>query len=669
PPPQLQPPGGTNATGAAAAASGPKGLHIAQRQPVNFTYTINDGAGFRWDIQYYGTIGQGTNYAYSGGLYLQINGSSVHSNGKGWMSPDGDEVEIGPYVRNSVRVYRRVKVYKDRGLARWLDIYENTSSQDVTLNVRVYSNTNWSIGSQTYSTGKATFTNNDFAFVTQSQGGNAPALLHYVCGRKSKLRPTVSIQNNQIYVNWSLTVPARKTAVICYFESQNHSPDALVKLMNTLRPRDSLKDLTSSVRKLIANMPVALGIEDVELERAESADVVFNKNGDPIYGTIANESFSVQTLFGQMTVPSGEVIGMASAGGEDEAFRILLAGGQIVAGRMPDDAKVRLTMPAGGALQVPFSDVRQCSYRISKDRPEDVAFAGPLMILRTGDRVAFQGESAELKLRTRYGLVPLAAKDLLNISLDNPGNAVHRVTFLNGSKLAGFLEPQKIPVTLRLGPKLAIDRHLVTSIQFAAEERPDATLDSVTLSNGDELFGRLAAEKLTLKTDYGPVALRPENIQAIAFSPTHLGRAALQLWDGSVLRGQCSADTLAFEITPGPIVSVYIGQFVRIQRSQALPPREIREQLQKLVGQLGAESYKDRQAATEALVRMGKGVIPMLRKYLTTSDPEVRQRIEDVINRLGGGSGTPGPPHPPMPNGVIINRAGAVWNGPVVLHK
>jgi len=33
---------------------------------------------------------------------------------------------------------------------------------------------------------------------------------------------------------------------------------------------------------------------------------------------------------------------------------------------------------------------------------------------------------------------------------------------------------------------------------------------------------------------------------------------------------------------------------------------------------------------------MGKGIVPMLRKHLAATDPEVRQRVEDIIERLGG---------------------------------
>jgi hypothetical protein len=653
------------ADGAAQPASpgGEKaGVHIPQGRAVNFTYALTDGAGFRWDLQYYGTVGQGTNYAYSGGLYLQINGNNVHSNGRGWANADGDEIEIGPYNHENLRISRRIKVYRDQGLARWMDIYENPGTADATVNARVYTNTNWTVNARTFSSGKQSFTDKDYAFITQTQGGNAPSVLHYVCDHKSKIRPSINVQNNQIYVDYAVPVPAGKTTIICYFESQSNSVPDLEKMMKALRPRNLLKDLPASVRKLIANMPGSMGGGEVELERAESSDVVLNRTGDPIYGTITNLNFSVETLFGTMSLPADQVIGLASAGGEDEQFRVLLAGGQIIAGRMPAEAKVQITMPAGGALQVPFTDVRQCSYRISKTRPEDTAFAGPLMVLRTGDRVAFDPASVQLKFRTPHGTVNLNAADLVQVSLDNPGNAVHRATFLNGSKLGGFLEPDRIPLKLKLGPELTVARNLIARIQFATEEKLDSTLDATGLSNGDELFGRLAAESLVFQTDYGTVTLRPENIQAMTFSQTHMGRSAVLLWDGSVLRGQCQTETLAFQLVPGPTLDIYIGQYTQVRRSQALPPKDIRDRLQKLIAQLGAESYKDRTAATEELVKMGKGIIPLLQQHLTTGDPETRQRIEDVIDKLGGTPGTPRPGGgggaPGMMNGQVIFQAG-----------
>ena len=355
--------------GRAAADKNKAGLHIPQGRQVSFTYTLNDGGGYRWDIQYYGTIGQGTNYAYSGGLYCQINGSNIHSSGRGWINQAGDEVEIGPYSRSNLRIYRRIKVYKDRGLARWLDIFENPTGAPITVGVNIYSNTNWQVGNRIFSSGKGSFTEEDTSFVTRTQGGNAPAVFHYVCGKKSKVRPTIDIRSNQIYVRWNLTIPAGKSIVLCYFESQNNSITDLTKLMGSFKPDKVMKDLPASVRKLIVNIPARRGIGGVELERIESADTVFNKNGDPVYGTITDKTFGVETLFGKMDVPADQVIGMASSGGEDERLRIALTGGQVIAGRLADDDKIHLELPSGGALNVPFADVQQWSYRISKQRP------------------------------------------------------------------------------------------------------------------------------------------------------------------------------------------------------------------------------------------------------------------------------------------------------------
>ena len=215
-----RPPGAAAGGNPPAGTSGKRGLHIPRTKRVSFNWRVNDGAGFMWDVQYYGSIGQGTNYAYSGGLYCQVSGSSVTGSGVGWMNDAGDEIEIGPYNRNNIRCYRRVKIYKDRGLARWLDIFENPGSAAQTVPIAIYSCTNYTVNQTVTSTGGGVFGQKDWAFVTKTSNAQTPALLHLVCGKRSKLRPTVQVQSNQIYVRWNLTIPAGKTAVLCYFESQ-----------------------------------------------------------------------------------------------------------------------------------------------------------------------------------------------------------------------------------------------------------------------------------------------------------------------------------------------------------------------------------------------------------------------------------------------------------------
>ena len=653
---------GFSGPAAAPAQTGKGGLHIPQGRQIGFTHYMTDGAGFRWDIQYYGNVGSGTNNAYGSGMYCRINGSNTQSNGQGWANAAGDEIELGGRTRNGLTTYRRVKVYKDRGLARWLEILRNDTAAAITVSVQIQTACPWQLQVPRTSSGAATAVGQkDWAFITQPIGGpRVPALLHVFGDKHSKVRPTIMLQNrNQILLTYSLTVPAKGTALLCHFEAQGHTVDDLAKTMKGFKARKLLADLSPAVRKLIVNFSSGGGLLDVELDRSDSADSVVLKHGDPLFGTVRSRSFPVKTLFGPLDLPAEKVLGMASSPtGEDDSVRFVLADGQVVGGLPPAGSLVELRLPTGADLRIPLADVKHWSYRISKQRPEEIRFAGPLAVLRTGDQLGFDPAATPLKLRTRHGTVPLDAKDLLRISLDNPDNAVHRVHFRNGSVLGGFLEPANLSLKLRQGTTLEIPRDMVRSFRFALEEKADPGLSRLTLSNGDQLHGRLLTPGLTLATQYGSVPVNPVNATAIAFSRTHLGRAAIRLWNGTVLRGQLKETVLAFRISPGPEIRLHVNQIAAFLRAEGLPPAGVLKRVGELIELLGAESYKDRQRATEALSGMDPAIAPVLKKHLKSTDPEVRQRIQDILKKLAPAQPAAAPVGPGMFPGMQLQIRG-----------
>ena len=54
----------------------------------------------------------------------------------------------------------------------------------------------------------------------------------------------------------------------------------------------------------------------------------------------------------------------------------------------------------------------------------------------------------------------------------------------------------------------------------------------------------------------------------------------------------------------------------------------------ELVTQLGAPRYIDREAAGEALVKLGRAAVPAIAKKCESSDPEVRLRAETLVARI-----------------------------------
>ncbi len=618
---------------------GNKGIHLSKGRALgNWPWRHNDSAGYVWDIYTNGMVNDGTSDAYDGGMRLQLGGANFNSN-TARVNEGNTEIEIGPWNHGQIRVWRRVYVDIEKNYCRWIDIFENTSNTKQTAQVRYYSNMGTLVNSVRSSSGGSGITPEDWGLVISMSGGSRPNIAQVLASPKSKFIPRCqyNMGNDNVYYNANLEIKPGKAAALCLFHAQRRSMANAQKFLEDFDHTREIRMVPAPLRRIIANFSTGSYLGGIHLERSDAADKIVESTGDMKFGRVLNDKFVVDTFFDTIEIPAEKVIGMVlPQGAGDARLHVAMTNGQILCGTIKGQ-KLKLKMSVGSTLEIPFDRIKQWSYKISKQRPEEIEFTGPLAILRTGDSLAFDPADVELNFRTRYGSVELSGEDLFVINMDNPGHGLHKAEFLNGSRLGGVLEAGNITLKLTLGPRLRINRNLVAKLQFSPEEGSPPPLTGVKMTNGDELFGRLGDKEIVIRTDYGSqVTLHPRSIKTMTFSTTHLGRAVVQLWDGSVLRGQLTQDELRFEIKPGPQLAICPNQCLSITRPQALPPEEVMEKIEKLVGQLGAESYKDRQDATEELVAMGKEIVPLLQKYLKTNDPEVQQRIRHVIERLGG---------------------------------
>jgi hypothetical protein len=623
---------------AAAEAAKPKSgpLHVPRKHRIRGTYASNDKNGCRWDIYFnYGTLANGTNNVYNHAMLLQLDGSQFGVSSRGYRNAAGNEVEVGPWKYKGLEVYRRIKIYKKEGLARWLDIYTNPTDNTVTLTARVRTQMNYGIAGKKSNSGKESFGPEDFAILTHSGGrNNTPASLHIPVEPHNKYRPRVAIAGNAVEYHYNLKIPAKKTIVVASFLAQNQSQDKLVEMMKAFKPYKYFEDLSPEVHKLIVNFNIGAKLFSIELPRSIQFDRVMLTDGDPIFGKVDNNSFPMQTAFGQETIPAEKVVGMVAGKDLKGVFQVVLVDGQVICGTLADQ-KLRLVLPDIGTQEIPLADIRYWSYQVSQTRPQNIKFLGPFLVLKNGDRLAYKADSVTLQLRTENGIVPLPAAGLLQIQADKARPGVHRVKFLNGSIITGQLEPVEFTAELLLVGKQKINRNTIKSIEFAPDELAVEGLSQLMLSSGDRLLGYLIDQELTLKNKYGTVKLNPSNLRSISRDSARPGLVKVTLWNDSVLHGELPDEKLEFQISPGPVIKIDPSQITSLVRSLALPPKLILTKVEKLVAQLGAESYRDRQAAQEELIRMGKTIIPILKKHTANMDPEIRQRIQEILDKLG----------------------------------
>ncbi|MBI5488409.1 MAG: hypothetical protein HY905_13835 [Deltaproteobacteria bacterium] len=133
------------------------------------TTTLNDSAGYIWDIYGNGQIGNGTGDSYDQGMALRVNGSyfpgTSHS-----TELAGRQVVVAPATLSGLTVTRKIYVPTTERWARFLEIFANPSGAAIAATVRIETNcgsdgstvvTGSSSGDTTYTTADRWVTTDD----------------------------------------------------------------------------------------------------------------------------------------------------------------------------------------------------------------------------------------------------------------------------------------------------------------------------------------------------------------------------------------------------------------------------------------------------------------------------------------------------------------------------
>jgi len=215
-----------------------------------------------------------------------------------------------------------------------------------------------------------------------------------------------------------------------------------------------------------------------------------------------------------------------------------------------------LALPSGGKLNIPIDKIKQWSFHVSKEKPDGLEELGPYVALNTGDMLAIKTAAGAMKLRfqTRYGAVELDPAELLEIGRNKQKGAkgARLVSFLNGSRMSGNFETEKLALQLKLGDrKVDVPRDKVELIFFTDEDKPVAKACELVLNNTDKLLGLLGDKIYRLTTDFGEARVAFDKFKRITFKkakPDAPVAATVEMLNGTILRGRLDKDKLAFKV-------------------------------------------------------------------------------------------------------------------------
>jgi hypothetical protein len=155
----------------------------------------------------------------------------------------------------------------------------------------------------------------------------------------------------------------------------------------------------------------------------------------------------------------------------------------------------------------------------------------------------------------------------------------------------------------------------------------------VSLSNRDSAIGRVVTPAVKVKTGEGMVVLPTKSVVSVVRGRGKRTQVTVLAWGSKKHVGEWADATLEVAIGTGT-ATLRTEAILSLKRPKASAPPDLTAKFERLLHQLGSDSFAERKAATAALVEMGALIRPMLAKHQNSRDPEVRMRVREILGKL-----------------------------------
>ncbi len=654
-----------------AAARAPEELIIAK-----FT-AQQDGQGYQWDIQSRGEIKYGTDRCFRACCYLNMDGNSFSAS-RQMMTKDGSEFVIQGQSRN-LQVTRRVKVDRTNALVRYVEILHNPTNSPVSTNLQLNTMLGRNQATVVVSdTGRAVPDNQPFLLAKKEKG-----VLAYGDLNNGQLSVVFFLPNDQQQIQWSFMsqnkaqfivsmtaiVPAGKTLAIVHGVAQRRlktmpQGNELPKLFKPMRSSNWSRDLPDDVRRSLVNVrPSYAWSADDELISLESLgspprtqDVLAINSQTRLRGTATWNRLTLDSRAGKVELPAEDVAAVVGRRGGRKDSRVFMRDGQVFVG--PFDVEgFQFTMGTGISLAVDAEQIEVLLMRRDQLEGPPQPTAVAMLALRDGNRIAVRaGGEQSVDCTTPWGDVKIGLGEILAWqSVEDPIG--HRFELRDGCRLFAYAAAGTLSVPTETFGDLTIDVQQIGSFR-AAPNKPDdeaaraddeLTAPYLSLAGENRIVGRLDVGELQFETGGETIPIATQYLRSLQpldgdsdAGPDDMKFFA-ELWDGSTITGTLDRTELPIR-TGSRVFQVPVRDIEQFRVTVPIIPDTLRQQIAKLIVQLGDADYRHREAATQGLMEIGFVARPQLVEAQDkTTDVEVRRRVERLLNEISDSPDEPAP--------------------------
>ncbi len=257
--------------------------------------------------------------------------------------------------------------------------------------------------------------------------------------------------------------------------------------------------------RLAAILAFLLGAAEIGAHDVTGFDLVTMKNGDFHHGTAALEAFSIDTGFGTVTVPYGQMHNL-ELGGHDGRDTLVSRSGDYFKGELAD-AEIRMLRSLEPMLPLDSRDIASIGFgtktlrRLRRFQPDAVEMAN-------GSRFSGRIELRNLLIKGS-GFIRIVNRTDIHlidvVSVDDGDGPVLQVVLNSGDIVNGETTADKVIIATRYDQAVEVPLAAVTTLAFGIGHGPfhnfrfRRRLDPATLLRDPLLAGGQGPEMLVLR--------------------------------------------------------------------------------------------------------------------------------------------------------------------------
>jgi len=492
---------------------------------------IEDEQGHRWDPLNCGALVKGS--GGFNGVMLLVEGDSEFEATEVWQNEENSSYRMVGKLPN-VGVERRLRVFKELGAARFVDVFHNSSNADITLNLtyRVWMSFEMR---KIYTSRGRDFSGKlgmrDFGLAIEApEGADVPGAL-LVVAQERRLKPTIEVgeDGKSLSLNYTVYIKKGQKRALMNWVAQKDITGA-ENIAEHFAPiyhghRLVAPAPSSEIAELIANFPAGgAGLytgagyllvanelsSQFNLKRIPESDKIRMQDSSDLDGEATGSDLKVASRFGEIIVPQSDVAILQGGGGIGRPHRVYLRNGNVLAGQVSAEG---LGVKGGFEVSLSVAQLNYLTYRLRED-DGDFPFGTDIFVeLYSGDVISLIGaEDLQVGLITPWGKMDVALSEIDWMRHVSEPTPRYRVGLTDGTQMTVFIESGELTAQAGGLDEVTISTTDILSMWNAENGSrhhgigaptgftPGMTGGAVLLTGGNMIGGEIAPEELSVRT-------------------------------------------------------------------------------------------------------------------------------------------------------------------------